>query len=123
MKTKTIIAHLESIDKKNLIVRIITQSKSFTKTHHGFTSASGCLFFIGVDLQFEDFGSNNKNEFAIKSKTIELIFFKNEERQAKELTKEQQLIVEDFFWNYFIPDLYFVNTENKNHCVTHPCAN
>ena len=123
MKTKTIIAHLESIDKKNLIVRIITQSKSFTKTHHGFTSASGCLFFIGVDLQFEDFGSNNKNEFAIKSKTIELIFFKNEERQAKELTKEQQLIVEDFFWNYFIPDLYFVNTENKNHCVTHSFAN
>ena len=123
MKTKTIIAHLESIDKKNLIVRIITQSKSFTKTHHGFTSASGCLFFIGVDLQFEDFGSNNKNEFAIKSKTIELIWFKKKKGKVEEFNENQKLIVEDFFRNYFIPDLYFVKPENKNHCVTHTCAN
>lgn len=111
MKTNTIIAHLESIKKKELIVRILTESKSSTKTQHGITSPSGCQFFIKVDLQFIDFGTTEQSEFAIKSKTIELIWFKNEKKQAEELTKEQNLIIEDFFRNYFIPDLYFVKPE------------
>lgn len=120
MKTSNIIAHLESINKKELIVRILTESKSEYKSDHRIKSISGTVFFIEVDLQFVDFGTN---EFAIKSKAIKLIFFKNEEHQTQELKEKQKLIVEDFFRNYFIPDLYYVKPENKNHRLIHHFAN
>lgn len=116
MKTNELIEHLDAIDKNNLIVRILTESKSFSKTQHPFTSATGCQFFIEVDLQFADFGNNPEkdfsidaqNEFAIQSKKVELIFIKVPEGRPTELTNSQKLIVEDFFKNFFIPDLYLV---------------
>lgn len=118
MKTNEILHQLESIDKNDLIVKILTENKNSSNTQHVFQTNTGCQFFTEVDLQFVAFGTAPKQEFAIKSKNIELIFFKNRDRELEEITKDQKLIIEDFFKNYLIPDLHFTNPVTANKVKT-----
>lgn len=125
MKTNHIIKALDAIDKRDLIVKIITKSRNSCTSRIELGKNTDFKFCLELYFKFFCY-DKNKHPEAVSQKKITLIDFKRKNGESIQTTDLQKIMIENFFRNYIIPDIR-LNTKSeskksKNHIVTNHFA-
>lgn len=108
METNHILKALESINKKELIVRILTKSRNSCTSRVVLGKNTDFKFCLELDFKLYCYDKSKSPE-AVSHKKITLIDFKRKNGESILTTDLQKMMIENFFRNYIIPDIRLIS--------------